>query len=131
MNWSYRDTLQSGPDRGQIEWVKPSYQAIYRILTHPAYAGAYTYGKRQSPAARSREITGASPTALEETWQVGSGVAGVQGLAITATTAHRPREAPQAGLPLEPEVGRADAGGLHDERQASVCRQLVVACGRA
>jgi DNA invertase Pin-like site-specific DNA recombinase len=35
----------SGPERGQIQWVKASYQAIYRILTHPAYAGAYTYGK--------------------------------------------------------------------------------------
>jgi hypothetical protein len=38
--------VQSGPDKGQIKWVKASYQAIYRILTHPAYAGAYTYGKR-------------------------------------------------------------------------------------
>ncbi len=37
--------IQSGPDKGQIEWVKPSYQAVYRIVTHPAYAGAYTYGK--------------------------------------------------------------------------------------
>jgi DNA invertase Pin-like site-specific DNA recombinase len=40
--------IQSGPDKGQIKWVKASYQAIYRILTHPAYAGAYTYGKRTS-----------------------------------------------------------------------------------
>jgi DNA invertase Pin-like site-specific DNA recombinase len=39
--------IPSGPDKGEIEWVKPSYQAIYRILTHPAYAGAYTYGKTQ------------------------------------------------------------------------------------
>jgi DNA invertase Pin-like site-specific DNA recombinase len=37
--------LQTGPDRGKIEWVKASYQAIYRLLTHPAYAGAYTFGK--------------------------------------------------------------------------------------
>jgi DNA invertase Pin-like site-specific DNA recombinase len=35
----------AGPNQGQIEWVKPSYQAIYCILKHPAYAGAYTYGK--------------------------------------------------------------------------------------
>lgn len=40
--------VQYGPDAGQIEWVKPSYQAIYRILKHPAYAGAYTYGKHES-----------------------------------------------------------------------------------
>jgi DNA invertase Pin-like site-specific DNA recombinase len=40
--------IQSGPARGETEWVKPSYHAIYRILKHPAYAGAYTYGKRGS-----------------------------------------------------------------------------------
>ncbi len=40
--------IQSGPARGEIEWVKPSYQAIYRILTHPAYAGAYTFGKKHN-----------------------------------------------------------------------------------
>jgi len=37
-----------GPDKGKIDWVKPSYQAIYRMLKHPAYAGAYTYGKKES-----------------------------------------------------------------------------------
>ncbi len=40
--------IQSGPDRGEIAWVKPSYQAIYRIVKLPAYAGAYTYGKRRN-----------------------------------------------------------------------------------
>jgi len=37
--------IHAGPKQGQTEWVKPSYQAIYWILKHPAYAGAYTYGK--------------------------------------------------------------------------------------
>lgn len=37
-----------GPDKGKIEWVKPSYPVIYRMLKHPAYAGAYTYGKKES-----------------------------------------------------------------------------------
>jgi DNA invertase Pin-like site-specific DNA recombinase len=40
--------IQTGPEQGQLDWVKPSYQAIYRILKHPAYGGAYTYGKRHS-----------------------------------------------------------------------------------
>lgn len=40
--------IQSGPDRGTIEWVKPSYQAIYRMIKCPAYAGAYTYGKTRN-----------------------------------------------------------------------------------
>ena len=36
-----------GPRRGEIEWVRPSAMAIYQILKHPAYAGAYSYGKHR------------------------------------------------------------------------------------
>jgi hypothetical protein len=39
--------IQSGLARGEIEWVKPSYPAISRLL-HPAYAGAYTFGKKHN-----------------------------------------------------------------------------------
>jgi DNA invertase Pin-like site-specific DNA recombinase len=39
--------IQFWADQGEIEWVEASYQAIYRMLTHPAYAGAYTYGKKR------------------------------------------------------------------------------------
>jgi DNA invertase Pin-like site-specific DNA recombinase len=28
-----------------IQWAPPTYHAIYGILTHPGYAGAYTYGR--------------------------------------------------------------------------------------
>src|SRR5438270_734841 len=28
-----------------IRWIDPSYAAIYHVLTNPAYAGAYVYGK--------------------------------------------------------------------------------------
>jgi hypothetical protein len=30
---------------GEIRWVAPTYTAIHNILTHPAYAGAYAYGR--------------------------------------------------------------------------------------
>jgi len=36
-----------GIDHGQLLWAKPSYQAIHQILTNPAYAGAYVYGRRR------------------------------------------------------------------------------------
>ncbi|HXA23567.1 MAG TPA: recombinase family protein [Acetobacteraceae bacterium] len=29
----------------QIQWIDPSYIAIYHVLTNPVYAGAYAYGK--------------------------------------------------------------------------------------
>jgi hypothetical protein len=32
----------------QTEWRRPNYAALYRILTHPIYAGAYVYGQRQT-----------------------------------------------------------------------------------
>jgi DNA invertase Pin-like site-specific DNA recombinase len=28
-----------------VKWVAPSYHAIHQVLTHPAYAGAYVYGR--------------------------------------------------------------------------------------
>jgi DNA invertase Pin-like site-specific DNA recombinase len=31
----------------QVRWRRPSYDALYLILTNPAYAGAYCYGKRE------------------------------------------------------------------------------------
>lgn len=30
---------------GEVEWVRPSFPAIYALLKNPAYAGAYAYGK--------------------------------------------------------------------------------------
>lgn len=29
----------------EVEWVSPTYTAIHQVLTNPAYAGAYAYGK--------------------------------------------------------------------------------------
>jgi DNA invertase Pin-like site-specific DNA recombinase len=34
--------------RGETHWREPSYHWVYRILTHPVYAGAYVYGRTQS-----------------------------------------------------------------------------------
>lgn len=36
--------VYAGAD-GEIVWVEPTYTAVHKILTHPAYAGAYVYGK--------------------------------------------------------------------------------------
>jgi DNA invertase Pin-like site-specific DNA recombinase len=34
--------------RQEITWVDPTYHAVHTILTHPAYAGAYTYGRTRA-----------------------------------------------------------------------------------
>jgi DNA invertase Pin-like site-specific DNA recombinase len=42
------------PARGreaETDWKRPTYATVYRMLTHPAYGGAYAYGKSE-PATR-------------------------------------------------------------------------------
>src|SRR5512133_3810624 len=31
-----------------IRWVEPTYHAVHNVLTHPAYAGAYVYGRTRA-----------------------------------------------------------------------------------
>jgi DNA invertase Pin-like site-specific DNA recombinase len=31
----------------ELTWVEPTYTAVHKVLTHPAYAGAYVFGKTQ------------------------------------------------------------------------------------
>jgi DNA invertase Pin-like site-specific DNA recombinase len=37
----------SGGPRSKLRWSVPVYDALHRLLTHPVYAGAYVYGRRQ------------------------------------------------------------------------------------
>ena len=34
--------------RAEITWVAPTYHAVHTVLTHPAYAGAYTFGRTRA-----------------------------------------------------------------------------------
>jgi DNA invertase Pin-like site-specific DNA recombinase len=43
LRFPLQSTTLGGP--GQIRWVMPTYQAIHNVVTHPAYAGAYVYGR--------------------------------------------------------------------------------------
>jgi DNA invertase Pin-like site-specific DNA recombinase len=38
--------VPSGPDRGQLQWHRPHRETLRTILRRPAYAGAYTWGRR-------------------------------------------------------------------------------------
>ena len=110
-----------GPDRGEIVWRKPTYQAIYLILKHPAYAGAYSYGKHHHerlPGAGKKAVTRALPLAQ---WPV---------LIQNAFPAYIPWEQylmNQARL-------RENAQGLHFTRGAprsgAALLQGLVVCGR-
>jgi DNA invertase Pin-like site-specific DNA recombinase len=47
---------QSGPDRGQVEWRRPSRYTLHNLLHNPTHAGAYTYGRR--PVDPRRKVAG-------------------------------------------------------------------------
>jgi DNA invertase Pin-like site-specific DNA recombinase len=38
--------VQTGPDAGGLVWVAPTYQMIQQVLTNPAYAGLFVFGRR-------------------------------------------------------------------------------------
>jgi DNA invertase Pin-like site-specific DNA recombinase len=41
-------SIPSRTIRGDVIWRRPAYSGIHRILTNPAYGGAYAYGKTES-----------------------------------------------------------------------------------
>jgi DNA invertase Pin-like site-specific DNA recombinase len=51
--WLLEQDLQlpARPANGELVWKRPSYAMVYRLLTNPAYGGAYAYG-RTEPVAR-------------------------------------------------------------------------------
>jgi hypothetical protein len=43
-----------------IRWIEPSSHAVYQILTHPSYAGAYVYGRRRTVRRIDAEVLGST-----------------------------------------------------------------------
>jgi Recombinase len=72
--WLRENGLQLPTARdGQLTWATAAYPAVHKILTHPAYAGAYVYGRTRgeryidtcgAPSRRRHVVT--SP----QDWQV-------------------------------------------------------------
>jgi DNA invertase Pin-like site-specific DNA recombinase len=58
-----------GPDKGQLQWHTPHRETLRQILRRPAYAGAYTWGRRAIDGTRvqpGRRGTGRSERAPQE-----------------------------------------------------------------
>ncbi|RMI14111.1 recombinase family protein, partial [Pseudoroseomonas wenyumeiae] len=41
------DRVRSGPHKGEVRWNRPNHATLGDMLRHPAYAGAYVYGRRR------------------------------------------------------------------------------------
>ena len=48
--WLLEQDLQlpARPSNGELVWKRPSYRRVHRLLTNPAYGGAYAYGKTEA-----------------------------------------------------------------------------------
>ena len=40
------DRIRTGPNKGDVRWNRPNRATLSDMLRHPAYAGAYVYGRR-------------------------------------------------------------------------------------
>ncbi len=45
LRWPLQHAVYLNGRPGEITWVEPTYHAVHTTLTHPAYAGAYVYGR--------------------------------------------------------------------------------------
>lgn len=64
--------VRTGEAKGEIEWRRMNRMTLQNLLAHPAYAGAYAYGRRQQDPARQkpgRRSSGRVVRAREE-WHV-------------------------------------------------------------
>ena len=57
-----------GPDKGRLEWRRPSSATLRNMLVHPMYAGAYVYGR--SFQARAKPRRGRPRRLPPDQWQV-------------------------------------------------------------
>ncbi len=56
----------SGPNRGNLEWRPPTRDAVNTILSHPLYAGTYSFGIRQvDPRRKNPEKRGSGRVVME------------------------------------------------------------------
>ena len=54
LKWPLQPAAGATSPAPQVIWVEPTYHAVHTTLTHPAYAGAYVYGRTRA----ERYVTG-------------------------------------------------------------------------
>ncbi|KAA5607836.1 recombinase family protein, partial [Rhodovastum atsumiense] len=66
------DRVRSGPATGEVAWRRPHRGGIINLLTNPAYAGTYAFGRRppESPASRISRSCTQRPSRDPEDWRV-------------------------------------------------------------
>ena len=62
--------VQSGPDAGRLYWVRPTYQMFQQVLTNPAYAGLFVYGRRRHQVQPGDPPRSVLHRQLREEWEI-------------------------------------------------------------
>jgi DNA invertase Pin-like site-specific DNA recombinase len=112
----------TGPNRGQLQWRRPSQVSLRNMLRHPLYAGAYVYGRRKTDPRRKipgRPATGRTTVPRKE-WLV------LLRDRHPAYITWQQFEAHQRQL----EENRSRAGNLGAPREGSALLGGLLVCGR-
>lgn len=66
------DRVRTGPSTGEVVWRQPHRGGIVNLLTNPAYAGAYAFGRRppESPEVRLHQRNARQPSRDPDHWRV-------------------------------------------------------------
>ena len=59
-----------GPNRGNLEWHRPTMATVSQVLTHPIYAGAYAYGRRRRECRRTAAREDAAAMSPTDQWEI-------------------------------------------------------------
>jgi DNA invertase Pin-like site-specific DNA recombinase len=60
----------TGATKGQLDWRRPSISTLTQVVSHPIYAGAYTFGRRSADPKRKLSPKKYRPRAPMEQWKV-------------------------------------------------------------
>jgi DNA invertase Pin-like site-specific DNA recombinase len=61
--------VSKGPNRGELRWNEANHGAVYTLLQHPAYAGAYCYGRTHTEPRIPGQSQRRRTTSMKD-WQV-------------------------------------------------------------
>jgi DNA invertase Pin-like site-specific DNA recombinase len=75
-HWLIRNNIrlpirpQSGAKKGELDWRRPSFCTLAKILAHPIYAGAYSFGRQSADPKCKFSPTKYGPRMPMEQWKV-------------------------------------------------------------
>ena len=114
--------VQHASRRGQLEWRRPTLATVSRMLHHPIYAGAYSYGRRRVDHKKS--ASGGTKVKMREmpmsewtVFQTDRLPAYITWDRYLANQARLEQNRYQPGSVGAPRVGKATFGGCHGLRE--------------